>query len=67
MASGPPQAVVYEVLLMGSNNPVVRVLVRISIRETDSMQESTTEFCYRFRANDHSGERSVAREIYLNR
>ena len=58
---------VRKVLFVGSDNLLVRVLVSIPIRETDGMQESSTEFHHWFGPHNRARERSVSGEIYLNR
>ena len=67
MTCGASQAMVRKVLFVGSDNLMVRVLVSIPIRETDGMQESSTEFHHWFGPNNRTRERSVSGEIYLNR
>jgi hypothetical protein len=66
VACGASQAVIRKVLFVGSDNFKVRVLISIPIRETDGMQESSTEFYHWFGTNNHARERSVSREIYLD-
>jgi hypothetical protein len=57
---------VSKVLFMGRDNPLVGVLVSVTVRETDGVQKSTTEFHHGFGTHDRARERSVAREIYLD-